>query len=69
MQTLSDIWQGLSPEGKRALAVRCGTSMDYLYQLSVGYRHASPRMARIVHGATGVPIRSLVRPELAELMS
>lgn len=65
MSTLKSFYRGLTPHQKVAFAERCGTSLAYLSQVANSHRAPSPRLARIIHAASGftVPLSAL-RPDV-----
>ncbi|MGJ8516611.1 transcriptional regulator [Carnimonas bestiolae] len=50
---LKEYLSELGKVGRKVMAQRCGTSPQYLYQLSLGNRTASPRLAIEIEKASG----------------
>lgn len=65
MLTLKNFYRRLSPEQKTAFAATCDTSLAYLSQVVHRHRAPSPRLARLIHAASGfaVPL-SEIRPDI-----
>lgn len=65
MPTLKDFYRGLTPSQKAAFASACDTSLAYLSQVVNRHRAPSPRLARLIHAASGfsVPL-SAIRPDI-----
>ena len=52
-------------EARRALALRVGTNLAYMYQIANGDRQASPQLANRIHQATnGAVRREELRPDI-----
>lgn len=54
---LKTYFSQLSKEQREAMADECGTSAQYIYQVSLGHRSASERLAIEIEKASGGKVR------------
>ena len=67
---IQDWLRAATPDEKEWLAVQCGTSLAYLYQLAGLHRLPSPVLAAAIEKATNGKVRvAEMRPDLARIFS